>query len=218
MGRVLRLLLPCAALFSGSAAIACPNGDSEFLLTRSKSVAMVPEGAVQLLVDVPYDEEVLRSSRDGTVTLPVKKVLHGNFTEDSITFDYYNGNSCENFGPTGSDLYIVIYPLNYAEGDPVLNDKGMQEFDVIRYNWNIDPNQEGVLPPSFLDPYINLPERYSCFRRGAGEADALEVCGRADDPEKEYRTSWALLAWPVGLLLSLVGLLWFWRSRRKASK
>lgn len=189
------LFLACLAAASQQAG-ACSDVTSERHITRTRPVATVPEGAVQLQVDVPYDEDDLRSRNSGSVVLPVRKVTNGTYTGNSVRLSYVNRTSCEYFGPTGSNLYVVVYPLIYDEGDPVKDDAGNPIIEVIRYNYNTDPKYIGIVSPPPDGPGDLMTERkiYSCIRRGGNKGETMNNCASAKNPDGLYRlyNSWIL--------------------------
>jgi hypothetical protein len=180
-----------------TSAFACTAANFESHVTRDRPVATVPAGAIQLQIDVPYNEDELRLLRRGQVTLPVKNVLHGSYEDNSIDIDFINYTSCDYFGPTGQNLYIVVYPLLYDEGDPVKNNNGKDLVDVIRYNSNIDPLFQGKLEPSRDGPVDILKERkiFSCVRRGKETEEAFTKCVDAENPDNLYKQGNAGAYW-----------------------
>jgi hypothetical protein len=173
-------------------------------VTRDRPVVTVPVGAIQLQVDVPYNEDELRSLRQGQVTLPVKSVLHGSYEDNSIDIDFLNSTSCDYFGPTGQNLYIVVSPLLYNEGDSVKNDDGKALVDVIRYNSNIDPLFQGKLEPFHDGPVDILKERkiFSCVRRGKETEEAFTKCVDAENPDNLYKQGNAGAYWLAAGILT----------------
>jgi hypothetical protein len=197
------LVLSGFAVLLPAAASACQGGQFENLITRDRPVKTVPEGAVQLLVDVPYNEDELRSLDQGKVTLPVKKVLHGSYAEKSVDIEFQNSTSCDYFGPTGPELYVVVSPLLYDEGDPVKDDNGKPIVEAIRCNWSIDPKFLGKLAPFPDGPADILKERkmLSCIRRGREAEEAIEKCFDSKDPDSLYKQGSAGVYWiAVGFL------------------
>lgn len=178
-------------------AVACSDISSEYHITRARPVASVPEGAVQLQVDVPYEEDDLRSRDSGSVVLPVRKVANGTYTGNSVRLSYINRTSCEYFGPTGSNLYVVVYPLIYDEGDPVKDDAGNPIIEVIRYNYNTDPKYIGIVSPPPYGPGDIMTERkvYSCVRRGSYTDEAMDKCLAAKNPDALYRLRQSWIFW-----------------------
>lgn len=180
-----------------TSAFACMAANFESHVTRDHPVATVPAGAIQLQVDVPYNEDELRSLTQGQVTLPVKSVLHGSYADNSIDIDFLNSTSCDYFGPTGQNLYIVVYPLLYDEGDSLKNNNGKALVDVIRYNSNIDPLFQGKLEPFPDGPVDILKERkiFSCMRRGKETEEAMAKCVDAENPDNLYKQGSAGAYW-----------------------
>ncbi len=185
---------------------ACSDGQFESHVTRSRAVATVPAGAIQLQVDVPYNEDELRSLDEGKVTLPVKRVLHGSFEQKSIELDFNNMTSCDYFGPTGKGLYVVVNPWLYDEGDPVKDVSGNPIVDVIRYNWSVDPSYQGKLATFPDGPADVLKERkmFSCVRRGHETEQAIVKCTAAKNPDSLYRPTSTFVLW-LGAALTVMG-------------
>ncbi len=188
------VMLLVTGLMLPHGAMACQGLQYEDHVTRIRPVSNVPFGVVQLEVDVPYDEDKLRSKKSGTVTMPVKRVLHGTFKDKMIKLEFNNMNSCEYFGPTGPNRYIVVYPVLYDEGDPVKNKDGSDFISIIRYNNSIDPEYTGVLDMRKAQPDDIMRERkiLSCLRRGGGThlnsatGDISKKCFKAKNPDKVF--------------------------------
>lgn len=208
LGRSLRLFAVAGSVASFPASsFACIDGQFESHVTRSRAVVAVPAGAIQLQVDVPYDEDELRSLDQGKVTLPVKRVLHGSYEEKSIELDFRNSTSCEYFGPTGSGLYVVVNPWLYDEGDPVKDDHGKPIVNLIRYNRSVDPSYQGKLAPYPDGSTDIMKERkmFSCVRRGKETAEAIENCTDAENPDDLYRQGTAVAYWIATGFMTFAG-------------
>jgi hypothetical protein len=205
--RLVCVLFGLLAFFPTSAS-ACPADIFESHITRSRPVATIPAGAIQLKVDASDDEDELRSLSEGKVSLPVKEVLQGSYKEKFIEIDFTHQTSCDYFGPTGEDVYVVVYPLLYDEGDPVKDAEGKPMMDVIRYNASIDPTYLGKLAP-FPDGATDIiRERkiFSCIRRGGCGDKATEICWDAENPDNIYRETSLRAYWFAAGLLILTGI------------
>jgi len=169
-----------AAWLGIAKAEACSSPEGEFHITRTSPLRTLPQGVVQLQVNVPLDEEKMRSMRSGTITVPVVQTLSGDFNGLQVTFSFEAFTSCHYFGPTGLGLYIVVLPLRYAEGDPVLGAGGRPEISALFLPAEGEPDFSNFMYPDFA----KLPNQLSCVRRAEKVAanNPAAVCSEADDP------------------------------------
>lgn len=168
-----------AAPSAATNANACAGPDSEFHVTRRIPVKNIPPGTIQLQVDVPYDEEEIRSLDHGTLTLPVVKLISGSFQETSITFNFSTHTSCEYFGPTGKGLYVVLLPHRYAEGDAVLDELSRPVIDALLVPSERQPDFSYYIYPDFAA----LPAQMSCMRRAkSANVSDYDACFLKADP------------------------------------
>jgi hypothetical protein len=93
------------------------------------------KGAVQLKVDTTdYAQMGRKAAETGRVNLRVKEVITGEFSGSTILLNTSNVDDCNSsFEPTGKDSYITVLAMKYADGDPVLDPEGREEFGSMFY-------------------------------------------------------------------------------------
>ena len=174
-------------LLLGSArASACPGPQYESHVTRQTPLESVPQGTIQLQVDVPLDEEVQRTKRSGRLTVSVLRTVSGDFFAPQITFSFQLHTSCDYFGPTGQGLYVLLLPYRYAEGDPVLNEDGQPDVAALLLPAEGEPDFRHYTYPDFE----KLPQQLSCMRRAraAKSSEGFELCWEAKEPATLFKT------------------------------
>ena len=173
-------------LVGSTCARACAGPQYESHVTRRTPLESVPQGTIQLQVNVPLDEEVQRSKRSGRLTVSVLRTVSGDFRAPQITFDFQLHTSCEYFGPTGQGLYIVLLPYRYAEGDPVLNEDGQPDVSALLLPSEGEADFHHYTYPDFE----KLPQQLSWMRRArAGKnSEGFELCSNAKDPTILFNT------------------------------
>jgi hypothetical protein len=167
-------------------ASACAGPENESHVTRRTPLKLVPQGTIQLQVNVPLDEEVQRSKRSGRLTVSVLRTVSGDFSAPQITFDFQLHTSCEYFGPAGQGLYIVLLPYRYAEGDPVLNEDGQPEVSALLLPAEGEADFHHYMYPDFK----KLAQQLSCMRRARARnsSEGFELCSNAKDPTTLFNT------------------------------
>ena len=204
-----------SGLIGASPAFACPDGQFESHVTRRQPVENIPEGAVQLQVHAPFEEDALRRLEDFEISLEIERVIDGRFDADSVDLRIKNFSSCDHFGPTGRNIYVVIFPILYSEGD--LDERGKPIFEIIRYTAASDFDYSGNASMHEFNEWARPNEsaqRHSCWRRGGHTEEAAVSCANATHPGNMYLGTNKLIGALATVFFSVAtaGLL-LWRQR-----
>lgn len=151
----------------------------------------VPKGAVQLKVKTP-DEKIFHEDLvSGSVALWVKQVLNGKFSDPIVRLNISNLGRCDTmFDRPDGDFFITVVPLEYSDGEPVLDREGSQQFGSLLYRSEYPPFVENKVMPKFaeyhpmtaIDLSFHDPVRMRCLTNGNNEdvatwpADAWRRC------------------------------------------
>jgi hypothetical protein len=172
-------------------AFACsPPADGPFetgVVTSSVPAKNVPKGTIQLKVIAPKITDIIDALQNvGRINLPVKQVLNGEFSEPNIDLNVTNIGFCDShFGEASGEVYIAVLPLQYSDGEPVLNSGGKQEFGPIFYKEIFVPEMKRNLVPEFAEfssiKTLNFFYDYKSMKC---------LYGSSDNPEKWTDQIW----------------------------
>lgn len=151
----------------------------------------VPKGVIQLKVEAPDYGNI----RDDKMTLRVKQVINGKFSEPTIFLNASNVSNCgSSFEPLAGDFFISVLPMEYADGEPVMDRGGKQEFGALFYKYPSfydEPPEDGTSPdkgnaPQFAE-YMPMTESDFSFD-DAVKLDCLFK--RGDNPDNLSADTW----------------------------
>ncbi|MEQ1539898.1 MAG: hypothetical protein ABL928_13310 [Sphingorhabdus sp.] len=130
-------------------------------MTSLKPAQNPPKGAIQLKVNVANRQQIWQEHTSaGKVTLPVKEVLNGQFSAPSIRLNTTNVDGCNSsFEPSQGEAYITVLPMEYSDGEAILDRQGAPEFGAIFYVDTLGYVLEDKKEPEFGE-YSEL-QRYS---------------------------------------------------------
>ena len=128
----------CLANSKPASACSPPSPDSSIYSASVSSAVpakVVPRGAIQLKVPAQdYAQMGAAIFNVGKVTLRVKQVLNGKFSEPTVRLNTTNVDDCNSwFEPQVGDFFITVLPMAYSDGEPVLDRSGKQEFASMFY-------------------------------------------------------------------------------------
>jgi hypothetical protein len=136
----------------------------------------VPRGATQLKVEAPdYQQIGAAMANVGKITLRVKQVLNGKFSDPTVRLNTTNVDDCNSwFEPQAGDFFITVLPMNYSDGEPVLDRSGKQEFASLFYKDEEVYSFENKQMPKFAE-YSNKmwdysfydPKKFACLDKGS---------------------------------------------------
>lgn len=184
ISRLALLFFVTVILGYSSAAIACspvdPDADYKSGVIVSQFPAKeVPVGAIQL--QLGKDNDLFSNSEK--ITLSVEKVVNGKFAGSKILLNRSNANHCNNhFGFPEEGSFITVLPMEYPDGEPILNKQGMQEYGAFFYEGNDLPPAETKPKPEFAvyrewtDFSFYDAERINCLEKGEESTETWRKC------------------------------------------
>lgn len=162
------LLLLMLNLVYSTMALACSllPADESYVGASAASLRPAknpPKGMIQLKIDTASREQIWQEySFAGKLTLPVKKVLHGQFPNPTIRLNITNVDDCNStFGTLEGEFYITVLPMVYFDGEPILDRQARQEFGATFYKDIFKPYFEKNEEPEFAEYHQN--QSYSFY-------------------------------------------------------
>ncbi len=180
ISRLALLFFVTVVLGYSSATIACspsvPDTDYNSGIIVSQFPAKeVPEGAIQLQLGKNNDLKSISEK----ITLSVEKVVNGRFAGSKILLNRSNADQCnDHFGFLEEGSFITVLPMEYPDGEPILNKQGMQEYGALFY----EDIGVSVIEPEFAE-YLEWTdfsffdvERLLCLEKGMDSAETWRKC------------------------------------------
>lgn len=173
----------CTVNPAPASACSPPRPDSPIYsasVSSSVPAKVVPRGAIQLKVPAQdYAQIGAAIFNVGKVTLRVKQVLNGKFSEPTVHLNTTNVDDCNSrFEPQFGDFFITVLPMAYSDGQPVLDRSAKQEFASIFYKSEELYDFENNEIPKFSEysPMTHYsfydPQKYACLYKENENVDA----------------------------------------------
>lgn len=171
--------------FANSPASACspPSPDSPIYsasVTSAVPAKVAPAGAIQLKVQAQDAAQMGAAIFNfGKITLRVKQVVNGKFSDPTLLLNTTNVDDCNShFEPQVGDFFITVLPMNYSDGEPVIDRRGKQEFASLFYRSEESFEFENTKMPQFAEyspvPRYSFydPQKFACLYKENDNVDA----------------------------------------------
>ncbi len=167
----------CSVNPTPASACSPPSPDSPIYSATVSSAApakVTPKGATQLKVEAQdYQRLGAAIFNVGKVTLRVKQVINGKFSEPTVRLNTTNVDDCNSwFEPQVRDFFITVLPMAYSDGERVLDQSGKQEFASLFYKSEELYGFENKEIPEFAEysPMTDYsfydPQKFACLDKG----------------------------------------------------
>jgi hypothetical protein len=172
----------CSANPTPASACSPPSPNSPIYsasVTSAVPAKVAPKAATQLKVAALYYEQSRGDFFDvGKITLRVKQVINGKFSEPTVRLNVTNVDNCNSrFEPQVGDVFITVLPMNYSDGKPVIDRSGKQEYASLFYKSEELYAFENMETPQFAEysPMARYsfydPKKFACLYEGNDDFD-----------------------------------------------